>query len=333
MESEDQMPVMPAERAAQQAAGKLGQEAILKSGQDLGIGDVLSEQKRQRLLNRDGTFNVLRNRKSYRDELNYATFLQMSWVHFFLSITALFIAINVFFGAGYVLCGRTALGLNGPDPGVNHFWQAFFFSVHTFATIGYGNIVPVGMKANLLVTVESFFGLAGYSLVTGLLFARFAKPIARIRFSNKAAMRTNEKPALLIRLTNASRSELIQMEATAVAAFFDPQNGTIREYFPLTLERSHISFLPLAWTLAHFVTPDSPFHTLTEEQFQAANGEVIVQVSGRDQASSQVVYARISYTAEEIAWNSRYVDMYRQDKKTGLLSIDMDKFDSTEPLN
>jgi inward rectifier potassium channel len=308
------------------------QKPVSGSGQDLGIGDVLSEQKRLRLLNRDGTFNVQRNRKSYRDDFSYATFLQMSWPHFLLSVVVSFFAVNLAFATAYMLCGPTALGLNGPDPQVGHFWQAYFFSVHTFATIGYGNIVPVGLKSNLVVTVESFFGLFGYSLVTGLLFARFAKPIARIRFSHKAAVRTGAKPALLIRLTNVSRSELIQLEATMVAAFFDPENETIRRYFPLKLERSKVSFLPLGWTLVHFITPDSPFHDLTDEKFRQMNGEVIVQVSGSDQASSQVVYARTSYTADEMDWNARYVDMYRHDKSNGLLSIDMEKFDSTQPL-
>jgi len=307
------------------------------SGQDLGIGDILSEQKRLRLLNRDGTFNVQRNRKSYRDDLSYATFLQMSWPHFLISVVVSFFAVNLAFATAYILCGQTARGRNGPDPQGGHFWQAYFFSVHTFATIGYGNVVPVGLKANLVVTVESFFGLFGYSLVTGLLFARFAKPIARIRFSHKAAMRTaaahiHDKPALLVRLTNASRSELIQLEANMVAAFFDAENKTIRRYFPLKLERSKVSFLPLGWTLVHFITPDSPFHDLTDEKFRQMSGEIIVQVSGSDQASSQVVYARTSYTADEVDWNARYVDMYRHDKATGLLSIDMEKFDSTQPL-
>jgi inward rectifier potassium channel len=308
-------------------------EMVGTSGQDLGIGDVLSEQKRLRLLNRDGTFNVQRNRKSYRDEFSYATFLQMSWPHFLTSVVMLFIVVNLLFATAYLISGHDSLGLNGPDPRVSHFWEAYFFSVHTFATIGYGNIVPVGMKANLVVTVESFFGLFGYSLVTGLLFARFAKPIARIRFSHKAAMRTNEKPALLEEYAARFAEQFLQLEATMVAAFFDPEIEAIRQYFPLPLERSKVSFLPLGWTLVHFVTPESPLYNLTEAQFRQASGEVIVQVSGMDQASSQVVYARISYTSDDIDWNARYVDMYRHDKGTGLLSIDMDRFDSTQPLN
>jgi inward rectifier potassium channel len=307
-------------------------ERIVHSGQDLGIGDLLSEQKRQRLLNRNGTFNVLSNRKSYRDEFTYATFLTMSWTHFLVSVVVSFFLINFIFASGYVLCGANALQLNGPDPEVGHFWRAYFFSVHTFATIGYGNIVPVGLRSNLLVTVESFFGLFGYSLVTGLLFARFARPIARIRFSKKAAMRTNEKPALLIRLTNVGRSELIELEATMVATFFDAANQDIRKYVSLPLERSHVSFLPLAWTLVHFINQDSPLYGRTEADFRQMNGEIIVQVSGSDQASSQVVYSRISYNSGDIEWHAKYTDMYRVDKGSGLLGIDLDRFDCTKPL-
>ncbi len=307
-------------------------ERIVHSGQDLGIGDLLSEQKRQRLLNRDGTFNVLSNRKSYRDEFSYATFLTMSWTHFLISVVVSFFLINFIFASGYVLCGAGALQLNGPDPEVGHFWRAYFFSVHTFATIGYGNIVPVGLRSNLLVTVESFFGLFGYSLVTGLLFARFARPIARIRFSRKAAMRTNEKPALLIRLTNIGRSELIELEATMVATFFDSSSEGIRKYFPLPLERSRVSFLPLAWTLVHFIDQASPFYGRTKAEFRQMNGEIIVQVSGTDQASSQVVYSRISYNSDDIEWHAKYTDMYRIDKGSGLLGIDLDRFDCTKPL-
>lgn len=325
--------VDPRGQARDEATNKvLSPEPVAQSGQDLGIGDVLSEQKRQRLLNRDGTFNVQRNRRGFRDELSYATFLQMSWPHFLTSVVVSFFLVNFIFASGYLLCGIGGLALNGPDPQVGHFWRAYFFSVHTFATIGYGNIVPVGMKANLLVTVESFFGLFGYSLVTGLLFARFAKPIARIRFSKKAAVRTKEKPGLLIRLTNVSRSELIQMEASMVVAFFDPGLELIRQYFPLDLERSKVSFLPLAWTLVHPIGPESPFYNLTEQTFRERSGEVIVQVSGTDQASSQVVYSRISYTSDDMVWNAKYVDMYRHDKSSGLLSIDMERFDTTQPL-
>ena len=307
-------------------------ERKIESGQDLGIGDMLSGQKRMRLLNRDGTFNVLRNRKNLWDDLSYATFLRVSWPVFMGSVVLLFIVANLLFATGYVICGHASLAVNGPDPQVSHFWRAYFFSVHTFATIGYGNVVPVGMPSNLLVVVESYVGLLGYSLVTGLLFARFARPVARIRFSKRGAMRTNEDPALLLRMTNDSRSELIELEASLVASFFDPKKPILRQYFPLELERHHVSFLPLGWTVVHRITKESPLFGMTREEFRNRSGEVLLQVSGTDQVSSQIVYTRISYTEDDIDWGAKYVDMYIHEKRTGLLGIDMERFDSTQPL-
>jgi inward rectifier potassium channel len=183
-----------------------------------------------------------------------------------------------------------------------------------------------------LVVVESFFGLFGYSMVTGLLFARFAKPVARIRFSKHGVIRNNDEPALLIRMTNSSRSELIELEATAVASFFDPKNPILRKYIPLELERKHISFLPLAWTVVHRISGDSPLLGMTQEEFHSRAGEILLQVSGTDQASSQLVYTRISYTADDIEWGAKYAEMYIHEKRTGLLGIDMDRFDATMPL-
>ena len=307
-------------------------EPLIRSGQDLGIGDVLSGQKRRRLLNRDGSFNVLRNRKSFRDDFSYATFLRVSWPVFAAAVVSFFIVVNLLFGFGYLLCGHESLALNGPDPQVGHFWRAYFFSVHTFATIGYGNIVPVGLAANLLVVVESFFGLLGYSLVTGLLFARFAKPVARLRFSRKGVMRTNDDPALLVRMTNQSRSELIEVQATVFVSYFDADKPILRRYFPLNLERQHISFMPLAWTVVHRIDKDSPLFGVTQQQFREQDYEIMLQVSGTDQASSQVVYTRVSYAVDDLEWGAKYVDMYMHEKHTGLLGVDMDKFDGTQPL-
>lgn len=307
-------------------------EPVIRSGQDLGIGDILSGQKRQRLLNRDGSFNVLRNRKSFRDDFSYSTFLRVSWPVFSAAVVLIFVVVNLLFGFGYLLCGHDSLALNGPDPLVSHFWRAYFFSVHTFATIGYGNIVPVGMAANLLVVVESFFGLLGYSLVTGLLFARFAKPVARLRFSRKGVIRTGDDPALLIRMTNQSRSELIEVQATVFVSYFDPENPILRRYFPLNLERSQIAFMPLAWTVLHRIVEDSPLHGVTPQIYKERDYEIMLQVSGTDQASSQVVYTRVSYAAEDLEWGAKYVDMYVHEKHTGLLGVDMDKFDGTQKL-
>jgi inward rectifier potassium channel len=287
-----------------------------QDGKDLGFGDVFSEQRRQRLVNKDGTFNVL----------------EMRWFVFLMWIALLFVVINVVFGVGYLLLGKQALALNGPDPGVGRVWRSLFFSVHTFTTIGYGNVIPVGFPSNILVVAQSFVGFLMYSLATGLLFARFTRPIAKFRFSSIAVVRTDSKPALLMRLTNLSRSELIQVEATVVASFFDQSSAHTRCYYPLQLERAKISFMPLSWTIAHFIDVSSPFTDMTEETFRNAGGEILVQIRAVDQVSSQPIHARVSYAAEDLAWNARYAEVYLHDPQSGLLKVDLKKFDSVVPL-
>src|SRR5258708_4545362 len=155
-----------------------------QESRDLGFGSVLSREQKLRLLNRDGTFNVYRRRKStWRSLFAYHGLLSMPAPVFVVLVAAVYLLLNMIFAEAYILCGPDALhGIS-----VSHrFWQAFFFSVHTFATIGYGNVVPSGMAANLVVTLESIVGLLCFALSTGLVYARFARPTAHIIYSENA---------------------------------------------------------------------------------------------------------------------------------------------------
>ncbi len=228
----------------------------------------MAGQRGARLINRDGSFNVSRNRRTILDQLSYATLLKMSWPAFFSLVLGVFATVNLLFGAGYLLCGREALVTTGPSLDVGKVWEAFFFSVHTFSTIGYGNVVPVGHAANLLVSAEAVAALLNAALVTGLVFARFSKPNVNIEFSARGVVRLGGKPAVLVRLRNLTRSEVLEVEATLVAWFRDPDDHKARHFHILPIERTKISFLPLSWTVAHFITPESPFYGLTEQQFR-----------------------------------------------------------------
>lgn len=284
-----------------------------------------------RLINRDGSFNVMRNRKRLVDHLSYGTLLNMSWPVFFARVLAAFLLVNVLFGFGYLLCGEHALVTAGPSIGVGPVWRALIFSVDTFSTIGYGNVVPIGHAANLLVSVEALAALLNAALVTGLVFARFSKPNVRIEFSASGVVRLANKPAVLIRLRNLTRNEVLEVEATLIVWFRDPNDHKIRRFHELTLERRKITFLPLSWTVAHFITPGSPFHGMTEQQFHATFGEIMLQVRGIDQNGSQAVYARASYTTEEMVWGARFADQYDHDPSTGILGISSERFHATEP--
>lgn len=302
-----------------------------KAADDLGFGTVMAGQRGERLINRDGSFNVQRNRKTLLDHLSYGTLLNISWPAFFCLVITIFAAANVLFGAGYLLCGRGALVTAGPSLEVGRLSQAFFFSVHTFATIGYGNVVPVGLAANTLVAVQAVAALLNAALVTGLVFARFSKPNIRIEFSERGVVRLNNKPAVLMRLRNLTRNEVLEVEATMIAWFRDPGDHKARRFHVLPIERSRITFLPLSWTVAHFITPESPFHGMTERSFRETFGELMLQIRGIDQNSSQPIYARVSYTAEEFVWGARYADQYIQDPKTGTLGIDPERFHAAVP--
>src|SRR6185312_2788792 len=154
---------------------------------DLGFGAVVSRESRQRLLNRDGSFNVARYGLGFFESFApYHALLSMSWSAFLGAVVVTYFVLNFLFAMAYLACGPAALIGSGLGSMGGRFGQAFFFSVETFATIGYGQIAPNGVPANIVVTIEALVGLMYQALATGLLFARFTRPTAAIMFSNHA---------------------------------------------------------------------------------------------------------------------------------------------------
>src|SRR6267378_3667442 len=221
---------------------------------DLGFGSVVARESRKRLLNRDGTFNVRREGLGYWEALSaYHYFLTISWPLFLGYVVAVYVVLNALFAAMFVAAGKGALtGFTNEAP-MERFSRAFFFSVHTLATIGYGNIVPVTMAANVLVAFESLVGLLGFSIIAGFVFARFARPRAEIAFSKVAIVAPyRDKTALMFRIVNKKRNEMVEMSATVLLAMRKRDGAsTDREFIPLELERKNVVFFPLAWTIVH----------------------------------------------------------------------------------
>jgi len=309
------------------AAERQRQEDI---DRDLGFGAVVARESRKRLLNRDGSFNVVREGlKFFASWSPYHYLLTVSWPRFLGLVIACYLGMNAFFGTVFFALGPDALaGADGTGLG-SRFLQSFFFSVQTFATIGYGHMWPVGAAANLVVTLESLVGLLGFALATGLLFARFSRPTANILFSEKAIIAPYHGiTAFEFRIVNARRNQLIEVQAKVLFSRFRDGRDT-RNFDPLKLERERVPLFPLSWTIVHPIDSESPLFGLTREDVLAADGEFLVLLSGTDETFAQTVHARSSYKADEIVWGARFTNLFNP-PKDGLLSIDIGRLHSFE---
>jgi inward rectifier potassium channel len=312
-----------------QILNKKRQEDI---NRDLGFGSVISSKSRQRLLNRDGSFNVSRTGLAYFATLNpYHVLLTMPWWKFFLMSGLFYLAINLLFALAFFLCGPNALLIYGNDE-LTPFLRAFFFSVQTIATIGYGEISPIGIIPSLLVTAESLVGLLGLALLTGILFARFSRPRADIIFSRSAVIAPyRDITAFEIRIANARRNQIIELEAQLLFAQFETDGeNTIRRYYPLELERSKVAFFPLSWTVVHPINRSSPFYGFTANELAESHAEILVLLTGFDETFSQTVYARTSYKFDEIVWNAKFVNIFNPISEQATVSINVRKLHDTE---
>ncbi|MBI1765929.1 MAG: transporter [Acidobacteria bacterium] len=300
---------------------------------DLGFGAIVARTSGQRLLNRDGSFNVERRGLNFWSSLSlYHTLLTLSWGKFLGLLVVSYLAANLLFAVAYLAAGPGALAVTGGLAIANRFWQAFFFSVHTFATIGYGNITPVGMVANIIVTIESLTGLLGVTLATGLLFARFSRPTAKILFSERAVVAPfQEGEAFMFRITNARSNQLTDVSATVIFAQFEEVNGQpTRRFYPLPLELAKVTFFSLSWTIVHPINNESPLFGLSGEVLRARNAEFLILLSGIDETFSQTVHTRSSYQADEVVWGAKFANIFNPITKEGVVTIDVRRLSEIE---
>jgi inward rectifier potassium channel len=302
---------------------------------DLGFGAMISRESQARLLNRDGSFNVERRGLSFCQWFSaYHVMLTIPWWQFFSLAAVWYLLANGAFALGYLACGPNSLGSETAGMENHTFLRAFFFSVQTLSTIGYGHVVPLGLAANTLVTLESVIGLLGFAIITGLLFARLSKPNARMLFSREAVIAPyGNITALEFRVANARRNEVIDVSAIMLFTRFEEVAGIrTRRYYPLPLERERVTFLPLTWTVVHPIDQASPLHGETPESLREANAEILVLLSAFDETVSATVNQRTSFVPGEIRWGARFANAFVAAGRAGSkLAFDMRQFDNTEP--
>ena len=301
---------------------------------DLGFGSVVAGASRLRLLNPDGSFNVERTGLSIFSSLNpYHTLLSMSWSTFLGLVLLLYFFSNIVFGCLYASFGSEALVDTSSTPTTDLFVRGFFFSVQTFATIGYGTIHPVGIVPNLLVTIESYYSLLANALITGVVFARFARPVAKIVFSDVAVIAPYRGiTGLMFRIVNGRNNQLIELEAKVMFARFVNENGrTVRRFDILELERRRVTFFPLAWTVVHPIDNKSPLRGLSLADLIATDAEILILLTGIDETFAQTVHARSSYKPATIKFGRKFANIYNEVDDGETISIDVRRLSDTEP--
>ena len=303
--------------------------------QDFGFGGRVARESRRRLLNRDGSFNVERKGLPFFRSLNlYHLVLTVSWVRFYLFFASLYFLVNLAFASGYYACGAGALEGSSARMPVERFEEAFFFSVQTLATIGYGHLSPRGLAANGLVTVEALVGLGGFALVTSLLFARFSRPEARLLFSAQAVVAPYQGgTGLMFRIANARRSQLLEVTVTVSLSRLESVNGElVRRFRELPLERKRVVFFPLHWVVVHPIDALSPLFGVDEAAFRDSDAELLIYLTAFDETFSQSVHARSSYKFDEVVFGARFADMFER-RDDGLLAIDVRRLDHVERVS
>jgi len=256
----------------------------------------------------------------------YHTLMRASWPATFGVILGAFVGINVLYALVYVALGD---GVEGVRPG--NFEDCFFFSVQTLATIGYGKMVPASRAAHVVVTFEAFTGILVTALTTGLLFAKFSRPTARVLFSRDVIIAPHEgKPTLMFRLANERGNRIVQasVRVSVLREVTTAEGLSMRRLIDLKLQRADSAMFMITWTVFHTIDESSPFFGVGPDEILRDNVGLVVTLIGLDDTLSQTVHARHSWTRDDFKFGHRFVDILI-DEPDGSRVLDLRKFHET----
>lgn len=259
----------------------------------------------------------------------YHLVLTVPWLGFFAIVVGAYLGINVVFAWIYLLGGDC---IANATPG--SFSDYFFFSVQTFATIGYGAMYPKTGYALSIMTIESLVSMLAIAILTGFTFARFSRPTARVAFSQIATIAPHEGvPTLSFRAANKRRNQILeaQMRVYLVRDEVTSEGHYIRRIHDLPLVRSQTPGFALTWLVMHPIDETSPLYGMTPESMSDTNCLIQVMLSGIDETVSQVLHDRHMYVPQEILWNYRFVDLVYKTPE-GHRFIDYQHFHDAEPI-
>ena len=260
----------------------------------------------------------------------YQWLLALNWPRFALFIAAIYITINLVFAELYSLGGNSIAELT---PG--SFVEAFFFSVQTLATVGYGHMYPQTLYGHVVTTLEIISGMFGLAVMTGLIFVRFSRPTARILFSKSIVIAPfNGRPALMLRIANLRHHSLVEAEFRIMLTRDEPilEDESYRHFYTLKLAFDRLIVFPAALTLRHIIDEQSPLHGATPESLGKSRSIFVVSVVGVETVIPAAVQSQQDYTWRDVRFGERFVDVYTE-LEQGRLTVDYGRLHDTEPVS
>lgn len=296
----------------------------LQRTEDPGIGTSF-EKPVERLMARDGSFRVDRIGESTGLREGFVALVTMSVGRLVLTFVAGYLTMNLLFGSLYMLIGVENIGNASMDTFAGRWMSAIGMSVQTLTTVGYGSLFPNSPAAWLVAAVEGVFGILGFSLISAVLYARFARPKANLVYSENALIAPyKEGWSFQIRLANRRNTLMVEVEARILLVMADVDDqGERLNYYNLPLQLDRVTFMPLSWTLVHPITPDSPLAGLTADDLKSRRAEFLVIIKGMDEGYMGSVFTRRSVRYDELIWGARYVRAFSV--KDGATRLDLNK--------
>lgn len=287
-----------------------------------------------RLLNKDGSFNVRRKGTLHPLWDLYHYLVNMKWGKFLVLVFLLYTVLNTIFALVYLICGVEQM--NGIEKSTlfSDFLNCFFFSAQSLTTVGYGNISPATHLTQMIASFEALIGVMNFALITGILFGRFSKPTSKILYSEHALIAPYEEgKAFMIRFADKRNNVLINAKASLLYSYNEKRaNGDVfRDYFEMPLELDAISAMPLSWTIVHPINDKSPLFNKTISDIIKEDGEIMIQFNAFDNTFHETIFSRHSYTGHEIIDNASFIPAFQNINNT--TEFDLNKISLYKKLN
>jgi len=257
----------------------------------------------------------------------YHYLMARSWSRLLGLVATVYILANLLFAVLYDLGGDCVTG-------AARFRDLFFFSVHTLSTIGYGTMAPKTTYANVLVTIEAFSGTLFVALLTGLVFAKFSRPTARVMWSNKAVIVERDgKRQLQFRMANERANQIVEAQLRIALARTEtaPDGERMRRFQDLALVRDRNVIFVLTWTASHVIDASSPLYGLSLDEMKQQGVQLIASLIGLDETFSQQVHSRHSYAPDDFVFDMRFADIIGTEPD-GSRYVDYANFDALVPM-